>query len=51
MASSEIDTVDCELGGLSLQQVSPEKCHVRGNGLEVAKLGERATAVLHVVDD
>ena len=33
------------------QQVSPEKCHATGKGLEVAKLGERATAVLHVVDN
>ena len=29
---------------------SPEKCYIRGNNLEVVKLGERATAVLHVVD-
>ena len=40
-----------QLERVSRQQVSPEKCHVRGKGLEVAKLGERATAVLHVVDD
>ena len=51
MASSEIATVSCELCGVSLQQVSPEKCHIRGKGLEVAKLGERATAILHVIDD
>ena len=31
--------------------MSPEKCHATGKGLEVAKLGERATAVLHIVDD
>ena len=31
-------------------QISPEKCHATGKGLEGAKLGERATAVLHVVD-
>ena len=28
----------------------PEKCYVTGKGLEIAKAGERATAVLHVVD-
>ena len=33
-----------------LQQVSPEKCRVAGKGLEVAKVGEIATALLHVVD-
>ena len=30
--------------------VSPEKCRATGKGLEVAKLGERTTAVLYVVD-
>ena len=33
-----------------LQKVSPEKCYATGKGLEVAKLGERATAVLHVIE-
>ena len=31
--------------------MSPEKCHATGKGLEVAKLGERATAVLHIVNN
>ena len=35
---------------LYLEPISPEKCHATGKGLEVAKLGERATALLHVVD-
>ena len=34
-----------------LSRASPKKCHATGKGLEVAKLGERATAVLHVVYD
>ena len=39
-----------QFGEVYLQKVSPEKCYATGKGLEVAKLGERATAVLHVVD-
>ena len=34
-----------------LSRASPKKCHATGKGLEVAKLGERATAVLHVIDN
>ena len=34
-----------------LQKVSPDKCYATGKGLEVAELGKRATAVLHVVDN
>ena len=34
-----------------LQQTYPEKCYAEGKGLEVAKCGERATAVLHLVDE
>ena len=33
-----------------LQQVSPEQCYAIGNGVEIAKLGERAAAVLHLVN-
>jgi hypothetical protein len=32
-------------------QISPVKCHATGKGLGVAKVNERATAVLHVVDN
>ena len=39
-----------ELDSVYLPQISPEKCHVTGKGLEVAKVGERATALLHIVD-
>ena len=39
-----------QFGRVFLQQISPEKCYATGKGLEVAEPGERATAVLHVVD-
>jgi tripartite motif-containing protein 2/3/tripartite motif-containing protein 71 len=39
-----------QFGRVYLQQISPEKCYATGKGLEVAKPGERATAVLHIVD-
>ena len=32
-------------------KVSAKKCYATGKGLEVAELGERATAVLHIVDN
>ena len=51
VASSELASACCrQFGKIYLQQASPEKCHATGKGLEVAKLGERTTAVLHVVD-
>ena len=40
-----------QFGEVYLQEVSPEKCYATGKGLEVAEPGERATAVLHVVND
>ena len=40
-----------QFGDVYLQKVSPEKCYATGKGLEVAEPGERATAVLHVVDN
>ena len=48
--SSDFSSACRQFGKMYLQEVSPEKCHATGKGLEVAKLGERATAVLHVVD-
>ena len=39
-----------QFGSIYSQQISPEKCYATGKGLEAAKLGERATAVLHVID-
>ena len=51
MAYLRITSAYKQLERVSFQRVSPEKCHVKGKGREVAKLGERATAVLHVVDN
>jgi DNA-binding beta-propeller fold protein YncE len=49
-ASTELTQACQQFGRIFLQQTFPEKCYATGKGLEVAKLGERATAVLHVVD-
>ena len=50
MASSDLASA-CQLfGRVYLQQSSPGKCYATGKGLEVAELGKRATAVLHVID-
>jgi tripartite motif-containing protein 2/3/tripartite motif-containing protein 71 len=37
-------------GAVFLNDTCPEKCYATGKGMEVAEPGERATAVLHVVD-
>ena len=51
IASSELVSACQQFGKVYLQQVSPGKCYATGKGLqEVAEPGERATAVLHVVD-
>ena len=50
VASSEIIQICQKFGEIYLSHVCPEKCHATGKGLEVAELGERATTVLHVVD-
>ena len=39
-----------QFGRVFLQQTSPEKCYARGKALEKAEPDERATVVLHVVD-
>ena len=50
-ASPELTQAYQQFGDVYLQKVSPEKCHAMGKGLlEVAEPGERATAVLHIVD-
>jgi tripartite motif-containing protein 2/3/tripartite motif-containing protein 71 len=49
-ASPELTQACQQFGDVYISKVSPEKCYAIGKGLEVAKLGERATAVLHVVD-
>ena len=51
VASSELESACKQFGKVHLQEMSPEKCYATGKGLEVAEPGERATAVLHVVDD
>jgi tripartite motif-containing protein 2/3/tripartite motif-containing protein 71 len=50
IASPELTQACQQFGRVFLQQISPEKCYATGKGLEVAEPGERATAVLHVVD-
>ena len=48
--SPELSKSCRHFGRVFLVHTSPEKCYATGKGLEVAKLGERATAVLHVID-
>ena len=51
IASPELTQACQQFGEVYLQKLSLEKCYATGRGLEfVAKPGERATAVLHVVD-
>ena len=50
-ASSELELACQEFGEVYLQEACPKKCTATGKGVEVAKVGERATAVLHVVDE
>ena len=50
IASPELTQACQQFGRVFVQEISLEKCCATGKGLEVAKLGERATAVLHVVD-
>ena len=40
-----------QFGEVYLQKASPEKCYATGKGLEIAEPGERATAIVNVVDD
>ena len=50
IASPELLKACQQFGRVFLQQTSPEKCYATGKGLEVAKPGEKATVVLHIVD-
>ena len=50
IASPELLKACQQFGRVFLQQAFPEKCYATGKGLEVAEPGERATAVLHVVN-
>ena len=49
-SSPELSKACQQFGRVFLQHASPEKCYATGKGLEVIEPGERATAVLHVVD-
>ena len=48
--STEVLQACQKIGRVLVQETCPEKCHATGKGLEVAISGERATAVLQVVD-
>ena len=50
VASSELELACQKFGEVYLQEACPKKCTATGKGVEVAKVGERETAVLHVVD-
>ena len=39
-----------QFGEVYAKNVLPEKCYATGKGLELAKIGKRATAVIHIVD-
>jgi hypothetical protein len=39
-----------QFGDVCIPKVTPEKCYITGKGMEVAEVGERTTAFLHVVD-
>ena len=40
-----------QFGEVHVGVVSPEKCYATGEGLVSARVGERATAVVHIVND
>ena len=40
-----------QFGEVYAESILPEKCYTTGKGLELAKVGERVTAVIHIVDD
>ena len=50
MTLPELTQACQQFGDVYIPNVSPEKCYATGKGLDVAELGERATAVLHIVD-
>ena len=48
-ANAEL-TLTCSLfGQVYVHPVSPDKCHATGKGLEIATVGEQATATLHAL--
>ena len=50
VASPELTQACQQFGRVFLQLVSPEKCYATSKGLKVAEPSEKATAVLHIVD-
>ena len=50
VSSPEFTQACRQFGHVYIPKVSPEKCCVTGKGMEVAEVGERTTAILHVVD-
>ena len=40
----------CFTTAFFMARISPERCYATGKGLEVATVGEQATAILHAVD-
>ena len=49
-ANAELTPACSQFGKIYVSVVSPEKCHATGKGLEVAAVGEQATATVHAVD-
>ena len=48
-ANAELTLACSHFGKVDVDPVSPDKCHATGKGLEVATVGEQATATVHAV--
>ena len=49
-ANAELTLACSHFGKVYAHPVSPDKCHATGKGLEVARVGEQATATVHAVN-
>ena len=49
-ANSELTLACSHFGKVYAHPVSPDKCHATGKGLEVATVGEQATATVHALN-
>ena len=49
-ANAELTLACSHFGRVGVDLVSPDKCHATGKGLEVATVGEQATATMHAVN-
>ena len=49
-ATAELTLACSHFGKVYAHPVSPDKCHATGKGLEVATVGEQATATVHAVN-